>query len=211
MELDKAPFVVTLAVAIAGWSATHIVDRVTGSPTLEFNASEPVAASNSSVSDSKTQTIQLTNLTRATTFKDLTVILVARGNTRIIDEMTEILPRPPAFEGDEPWKYQGGMARYTIPRMHPGWTFAVRVGYTGNSPPVLRLESPDTVYSTSPNWETFVVRNELWILSAIALIWGLFVALYLFQNWRQFSDSRRQSAGAESASARKEGVEDETG
>jgi hypothetical protein len=149
MDLDKAPFFVTLAVAIAGWSATYVVGRITNSPTLEYQVSQPVASPMGRASDAKTQTIRLTNLTRSSTFKNLTVVLVAQGGTLILSEATEIIPLAPAFEGNEPWRHQGGMARYTIPKMHPGWTFIISVKYFGDKSPALRFESEDTIYSTS--------------------------------------------------------------
>lgn len=191
MDLDKAPFFVTLAVAIAGWSATYVVGRITGSPTLEFEQYQPVANPMQSEPKGMSQTLRLTNLTRSTTFKNLSIVLMAPPGTKILDETTDVIAVPPAFEGNEPWKYRGGMARYVIPKVHPGWTYRVRVGYVGDKAPVLRFESEDNVYTTRPNWETFVVRHEFWILAGIGGFWGMFVVGYLVANVRQFLTALR--------------------
>lgn len=193
MDLDKAPFFVTLAVAIAGWSATYVVGRITGAPTLEYEASQPVASPTSSESAAKLQTLRLTNLTRSTTFKNLTVVLLAPRGTKVLDDKTEIVALPPAFEGNEPWRYRGGMARYVVPKVHPGWTYLVRVSYVGDTPPVMRFESEDSIYTTKPNWETFVVRREVWILAAIGAFWSAFILLYLVANVKEYLANQRGS------------------
>ena len=79
MDLDKSPFFVTLAVAIAGWSATYIVGRITNSPTLEYQISSPVEAVAPKPPRAKYQSVRLTNLTRSSTFKSLTVVIELVG------------------------------------------------------------------------------------------------------------------------------------
>lgn len=184
MDSDKAPFLVTLALAIAGWSATYIVGRITNSPTLEYEISQPSASPTPTHPDAKNLTIQLTNLTRATTLKNLTVVFIAQGNTKILGELTEMQPIPPAFEGNDPWKHRGGLAQYTIPKVHPGWKFSVRVGYVGDKPPTLRLESEDPIYSTAPSWETWFVRYEVWVFVGMAL-WLFVSVVFYFWPWRR--------------------------
>lgn len=185
MDSDKTPFLVTLALAIAGWSATYIVGRITNAPTLEYEISQPSASPTPTNPDAKNLTIQLTNLTRSTTFKNLTVVFIAQGNTKILGELTEMQPIPPAFEGNDPWKHRGGLAQYTIPKVHPGWKFSVRVGFVGDNPPTLRFESEDTIYSTAPSWETLFVRYEMWGFAVIALTWLLATIVFYFGPWRR--------------------------
>lgn len=211
MDLDKAPFFVTLAVAIAGWSATHVVDRVIGAPTLEYEAAESMASPLPHEPNAKLQTLRLTNLTRSTTFKNLTVVLMAPRGTKVLNETTEIVAVAPAFEGNDPWKYRGGMATYVIPKVHPGWTYLVRVGYVGDRLPILRFESDDSIYTTRPNWETFIVKREVWILCAIGGFWSVFILWYLIGNVRQYLAVRQpQSSSSIRGSTCKE-VGDETG
>ena len=197
MDLDKAPFFVTLAVAIAGWTANHIVERTTSSPTLEYVALHSTTNSSSNAAQAKSQSYRLTNLTRSTTLKNLTVVFIAPAGTKILDDSTEVVPIPPAFEGNEPWKFRGAMARYVFPKIHPGWTFRVTVGYTGDRPPVLRFESEDSVYAVKPNWETFIVRRELWILLAIGGFWSLFIFWYVVANLRAYISKPRSNGEPE--------------
>lgn len=207
MALDKAPFFVTLAVAIAGWSATYVVGRITGAPTLEYEALQPVAHPSKAEPAAKLQTLRLTNLTRSTTFKNLTVVLLAPRGTKLIDETTEIVALAPAFEGNEPWKYRGGMARYVIPKVHPGWTYLVRVGYVGDKAPVMRFESEDSIYTTKPSWETFVVRREVWILLAIGGFWSLFILGYVVANVKEYLAASRGAKSAHQPAPKEDGNE----
>lgn len=182
MDSDKVPFFVTLALAIAGWSATYIVGRITTSPTLEYEISQAVANPSEKQPNAKSITVQLTNLTRTTTFKNLTVVFMAQGNTQILGNITEMQPIPPAFEGNDPWKYRGGLAQYTIPKVHPGWRFSILVGFIGDKPPTLRFESEDPIYMTEPSWETWFVRHEVWFFVGIAGIWLLATFLFYWQR-----------------------------
>jgi hypothetical protein len=194
MDLDKAPFFVTLALAIAGWAATHAVGRITGAPTVEYESRPSVSAPLPSEPKAMLQTVRLSNLTRSRTFKNLAIVLMTPQGTKILDETTEIVAIAPAFEGNDSWQYRGGMARYVVPKVHPGWTYLVRIGYVGERPPVLHLESEESIFVTRPTWETFLVRREVWVLLAIASFWALFVLLYLVPNvWtyvRQLRTSR---------------------
>lgn len=182
MDSDKVPFFVTVALAIAGWSATYIVGRITNSPTLEYEISQPSALESKEYPEAKSLTIQLTNLTRATTFKNLTVVLIAPGRTKILGDLTEMRPIPPAFEGNDPWKHQGGFAEFTIPKVHPGWQFLVLVRFIGDKPPILRFQSEDSIYSTEPSWETWFVRYEAWVFVGIAGLWLLATGVFYFRR-----------------------------
>jgi len=180
---DKIPLVVTLAVAIVGWSATYVVGRITSAPTLEYEVSDPSPVQIVGQPGAQRMRVRLANLTRAATFKNLTVVLLAPKETTLLGDAIEILPLPPAFEGNEPWKLRGGMARYTIPKVQPGWEFVVQVAFTGKVPPVLRFESDDSVYTTVPTWETRFVRYEVWILAALAAVWASVIAMFVLVSF----------------------------
>jgi hypothetical protein len=178
MDTDKVPFIVTLALAIAGWSATYLVGRITNSPTLEYSVSQPVDSPTSEWPGARRLDVRLTNLTRSSTFKNLTVVLMAPQGTTIHGDTVEMHPVPPAFEGNEPWKQRGGLVQYTIPKVHPGWAFDVSLHFSGDRPPVVRFESEDPVYTTAPSFETWFVRHELLVFLLLAAAWLLAMALH---------------------------------
>ena len=101
MDLDKAPYFVTLALALLGWSANHVVNRIIDAPTLEYQIQEATVESDGAGKSHRVQRITLTNLTRKQTFDDLSVILVSRRGSPLASEHLQLKPIPPAFEGDE--------------------------------------------------------------------------------------------------------------
>lgn len=178
-DVDKAPFFVTLAVAIVGWTASYVVERVTKSPTLEYERIVQEALPTKGEPEARVVRYKITNLARDTAFKDLKVILMAPDKTRLVQELTEIHPFSPATEGDEPWEFKKvSRATYTIARVQPNWSYEIQAGYVGENPPRLRFSTEETIYATRPNWETFCVRREPWIILAIAIFWGGFVVWY---------------------------------
>lgn len=182
MDLDKAPYFVTLALALFGWSANHIVNRITDAPTLEYRIDEPTQDDSTPSRAFWTQRITLTNLTRKQTFDNLSVILVARKGSTLASDHLQLRPVAPAFEGDESWESEGGRATFTVPKLHPGSSVQVVSAYTGKSPPVFRIKSQGTVFATRANWETWFVRNEIFILTPLALVWALVIAVYAYSN-----------------------------
>lgn len=188
MELDKAPYFVTLALALFGWSANHIVNRITDAPTLEYRIDEPTQEESKVGKALSTQLITLTNLTRKQTFENLSVMLVARKGSTLDSDRLQLRPLAPAFEGDDSWESEGGRATFTIPKLHPGSSVQVVSAYTGNNPPVFRIKSQGTVFATKANWETWFVRNEIFILTPLAFVWALLIAAYAYSN---LSDYRK--------------------
>ena len=203
MDLDKAPYFVTLALALLGWSANHVVNRIIDAPTLEYRIQEATVESVGEGKSHRVQRITLTNLTRKQTFDDLTVILVSRRGSPLASEHLQLKPIPPAFEGDESWEAEGGRATFTIPRLHPGNSVYVISAFQGKSPPVFRIKSKGTVFATSANWETWFVRNEVVVLTPLAILWALFIGAYALGNWLSYR-SLAQKASATQIGIQKE-------
>ena len=186
MDLDKAPYFVTLALALFGWSSNQVVNRIVDAPTLEYHIPDTLETL---VSDGKTyhvQRITLTNLTRKKTFEDLSVILVSRKGSPLEAKLLRLRPVAPAFEGDESWAEEGGRATFTIPKLQPGGSVQVFSAFIGDNPAVFRLKSKGTVFATKTNWETWFVRNEILILTPLALVWAIVILLYMHRNWLSY-------------------------
>lgn len=194
MDSDKVPFYMTLVLAMAGWSVTYIIGRIASSPTLEYKVSPPTAVQSKEHPNAKKLTVELANLTRTTTFTNLTVVFISPTGTKILGDATEVHRVPPAFEGNEPWKLRGGLAQYTIPKVHPGWRFDVQVGFTGEKPPLLGFESADPIYSAEPSWETKFVRNEGGIFAGLLGVWVLVIGWFFWGKLRA-DRTRRGSLG----------------
>jgi hypothetical protein len=182
VDLDKAPYFVTLALALFGWSANHVVNRITDAPTLEYRIEEPKEEKSTSGQPLWTQNITLTNLTRKQTFENLSVMLIARKGSTLASDQLKLRPVPPAFEGDDSWESEGGRATFTVPKLHPGSSVQVVSAYTGDKPPVFRIKSQGTVFATKANWETWFVRHEIYILTPLALVWAMVISVYAYSN-----------------------------
>ena len=162
-----------------GWAATHVVDRLTSSPILEYAIVKARSKPAFGPPQLKQLGIVLTNLTRDTTFKNLGIVLVAPEGTEIVGEWTEMHPSPPAFEGNEPWRQQRRRFQYTIPSVHPGSEFFIKVGYVGEAAPVLRFESSQPLFATRRNLETWFVRHETGFLAMLCGFWLLALLIVL--------------------------------
>jgi hypothetical protein len=199
MDLDKAPYFVTLALALFGWSANHVVNRIIDAPTLEYQIQDVTVESTAQGKSHRVQRITLTNLTRKQTFEDLSVMLVSRKGSPLESEHLQLRPIPPAFEGDDSWEAEGGRATFTIPKLHPGNSVQVVSAFQGENPPVFRIKSKGTVFATNANWETWFVRNEVLVLTPLAILWALIIGLYAYGNWSSYKSAAPSPDPAQTA------------
>jgi hypothetical protein len=170
MFSDKAPYIVTILLAALTWSLTHFADRLLATPMLRYEIQDL------SSQDRKTQFLTFKNITRDKTFRDVHLILAAPADGLFTEGA--IIPIQPAWEGDQPYQMAGRTFEFTFPEIQPGWTIEVSVGYTGSSPPTIRLSSTkQTIYAVTPSAETFLVEHELGILIGLAVTWAVVLGI----------------------------------
>jgi hypothetical protein len=179
MFSEKAPYVVTVILAVLGWSVTHVVDRVTGNPILEYRVESESAGR---------EAVTIQNVTRDHTFRNLTLVFTADIAGSITS--VSVIPFEPAFEGDEPWLIHGRTAQFTFPQLQPGWKFQIKLGYTGTQRPRLRFELREgTLRATEWSLETFFLANEVCILLLILVAWVLFLlGAFLYLRPKQVAE-----------------------
>lgn len=157
MDNGKIPFLITLILAIIGWAVTHLVDRISSAPTIEFRTSTRAYTGNNIF------IVQLTNLSSDHAFRNLLLQLQAPSGGKVTG--LHILPVQPAFEGDDPTHVaQSGDAWFKFAELQPEGTFYAEATYVGD-PPKVRISLPTkSARIVAPSLETALVRNELAVL-----------------------------------------------
>jgi hypothetical protein len=161
---ERLVLLITAAIGALGWVFTHVVDRVTESPTVEYKITE------GSLGKDKLLEVRLVNVTRSTSFSTVRLLMTVPNGGLIKD--VKVTPVEPAFEGDvEPHVY-GRSADVTLERFMPGARFDIRATYSGPRRPALRASAVDTpIRLQKRGLETLFARYEVVILSGLALIW----------------------------------------
>lgn len=164
----RLPLLVTIALTAVGWSVVHLVDRLLSAPIIEMYLSEPAAS---------TMTLRLTNLTHDTVFRDLDLLLTAPEDGHI--RHFAIVPVQPASEGQEPATTAGRSAEFKFPELQPGGTFYVEAIFDGAMKPSIRILLPSgPIRVVSPSLETFILKNETWILGGLIAGGSFLVLIY---------------------------------
>ena len=185
---ERTVLLITVLIGAIGWLFTHVVERVTDSPTVEYRLTT------SQTADGGLLKIRLVNVTRSTSFQMVRFLILAPTDGRIRE--VEVRPVEPSFEGDiEPHVF-GRSADLTIERFMPGARFYVLVAYSGNERPRLRASSADApIRFQRRSLETVFARYELVILAALAALY-LIIALTMFGRWWFVSARENDSQAA---------------
>lgn len=172
MDTGKAPFLVTIALAVIGWAAIHVEDRVVNSPTIEFYPRTEIRYHQSIL------VIRLTNLTDNVTFSGLLLELFPPKGTTI--GPLRVVPVEPAYQGSEPAiNDDGKSARVQFAEIQPGGVFYAYASYKGLRRPYIEIELPNgTARITTPSPETWIAQNEVKILMGLAAFGVLFILVY---------------------------------
>jgi hypothetical protein len=181
---ERTVLLITVLIGALGWLFTHVVERVSDSPTVEFVVTEGTRGAQ------KTFDIQLSNVTRATSFNAVRILILAPRGGQIID--VSVTPREPSFEGDTEPHVFGRSADITLERFNPGARFQILAVYTGEGRPTLRASATDVpIRFQERGLETFFAKNEVAILSVLAVLW-LVMAGSIFVHWIVASRRPRQ-------------------
>ena len=166
MSSDKAPFFVTLVLAIIGWAVAHIVDRVVTAPTIEFRTSTLHQ------DGQKILGVTLTNLTADKTFRGLRLVLVSPPGGTI--QLMEVFPVEPAFEGDEPATVESNSVRssasFRFAEIQPEGSLEARASYRGQMPRIRITLDSGTARLVRPSIETWLARHEFGVFCGLVLL-----------------------------------------
>jgi hypothetical protein len=163
MLKESSPYVVTVVIGILAWLFTHISDSLLNTPMIEYSRSI------SSRNTDKFIAIVITNVTRTITFNSLTIRVTTPEASKVT--RMQIIPIEPAYEGDVQPTIKDHLAEFAFGKIHPGFSYNIRVSYEGSSEPNIRFIADDTIYFTKGNIQTFIVRHQVGLLMFLFIIW----------------------------------------
>ena len=188
------PFLFILFIGLFSWTVTHIVNRALEKPIIEYeqstpvNASDLIACKDENAIKSKVDTLtvtrfQVTNISQNSLFHDLTFLVVAKGGDIHGVRMRAVSP---SVSGDTPEVCYRSHAEFSKVSIHPRASFMLDIGSDEKTRLSIHLkESSMPINLVSNNLETFMIKNEYYILliflliAVIGIIWYLKVIIKL--------------------------------
>ena len=172
---ERTVLLITVLVGAVGWLFTHLVERVSNSPTIEYTI-ETIGPPSQQVLK-----LGLINVTRSTSFEDVRILLTAPKGGSISDVF--VAPREPSFEGDVGPEVYGRSADIVIERFMPGAQLEISAPYTGRGRPAVRASAKDVpIHFRERGLETFFARREVEIFGGLAIFW-LLLSIGIFASW----------------------------
>lgn len=204
---DKASFLLTVLLGAVAWSITHIVDRITSAPTVEYS----VVIQKGFRADAPNRTIvTLQNLSSKTSFENVTVILRKKSPSDVltfIEDKSEAAPQAPMWASDVAIAEQPAAVAFNIPILAPHNKIVLSVEFNGSDTPAFtartRPNSNDSILFREPSLATFLVKHETPI---IALLLCLFVLAIIVLLWFEARETQARTANSEHVSTHKDNV-----
>ncbi len=195
---EKAPFLVTLIFGILAWGVTHIVDRVTAAPTIEYR--EALSPLRGPAAEVRKIEVRLHNLSSNDTYYNTTFILSRRTGsaTRFLTNLEDKQHTPDVVAEEPAWFGETSTTKrsidpsddhidFIVPQIPPDGRIRIIAFFTGDGVPLFRAklnaDDKSTMRLVPPSIETFLVRNEtLLILAAMLSAVAGYSVLWLSRN-----------------------------
>lgn len=208
LRVKEAPFVLLGLVAILSWSVKHVVDRATSSPIIEHSTS---TVHNSDLSLLKCGTsnevkkrkwnyvklVSIANLSTSTIFKDVTFALRfpdSAGNPEFLGVRVQVMP--PAISGKDPGICDSSYAQYSDITLYPESEVRLVAATSVDVDPVLHIVKPDIIaVFKEKGLQTFLIRNEIQILTFIISLLILLLIAYICSFSMQVDDNDKKEKG----------------
>jgi hypothetical protein len=175
---ENAPYLFTLIIATLGWLLTRAVDEVTKSPLVAYTVHESV-----NVQGGREFTVRVHNISRATAFRNLYVVLTNLDGVRSKFTDANAEYEAPAHVSEERKTTAGWgntWAGILLKDLQPESAVRLATRIEGPDTPLVRCESAtDTVRLVEENWHTWLVEEETGILLWLALILVLLLIFYV--------------------------------
>ena len=156
----------TILLGACGWGVVHVVDRVGGTPAVEYCVEwgEP--------HDGKRSVeLAVRNLSFGTLLSGLELNLGSRDEAAGKFSGATIQGDPPAFQDEEPPRAEGSEVSFHIRHFHPGARFRATAEYDGRDEPEFRLHSSDSgVLLLECSTFTWLIRHELVFIVLFSIV-----------------------------------------
>lgn len=162
LNKKETPYLITILVALAGWSITHVADRVLKSPVVEYTISTNTTVDPRII---KVSALNLSNKAFANLRFELQGANVKACNPPMAFE-------PPAWASSSgPEEGTDGVG-FVISQLQPNWQITICGLYRGDKAPIFVLKDaggPDQpIELRQPALATWVLKNEACLMIVLA-------------------------------------------
>ncbi|HWH40548.1 MAG TPA: hypothetical protein VNU21_11965 [Usitatibacter sp.] len=171
-----------LLLALLVWTLTRIANGIAGAATIEYD----IEYTPTVLRDGREGVIvsaTLVNLSREASIRNLAVVISDPSVEFIPNERQCAYPAPTWVEGATCDAYPNGLS-FVAPWLVPGNEVRMAIKYVGNyqatKRPAVRIRPSDTdtkIRLVKPGFETWITRNETYILLVLAALTLLFLGL----------------------------------
>jgi hypothetical protein len=205
-SITEAPWAVTLAIGGAGWTIVRIVDTVVASPSIEYTVSTTQIDANT-----LQRVLHIENISRTKMFDTLEFFLgIQKGKFSSADFLP---PSEPARLKGGPYadaprlERDNQLAVFPVSQLQPGWALDLSVKQDGTTATPITVsvfsgpyernepESPnaeakakaatEAVRLVPGSVETFIVSNEVTLLSILLLAWLFLIVTFVIAKLHQ--------------------------
>jgi hypothetical protein len=170
---ERSALILPIALGALGWLLTHYVERVTASPTVEYYVDRTNCDARAESEQTCDYRHAITNLSRTTSFP---VIRFDFEGSAIRDFRVERVAT--AHEGDRQPARDATTVTFFLESLMPGAAIVLIVRATGQAP-TMAARSQAPLRMLPANFETFLVRREMTIMSILVIL-GILVVGWIF-------------------------------
>ena len=175
LERERVPFLLTLLLAVLGWSVTYMVDQLGSSPVIRYTKKTDPSQN--------TITYNIKNISRSTLFKKVRFYVVLKGEGKSLgDPLIRIYP--PLYLGEErvqpEWK-PGNYAEFQIAAFQPGCEMDMIVKTEKPADSTIHVTCDEAVLLIENSLRTLLLEHEMKILGGLIALWVLGIAAYLIR------------------------------
>ncbi len=188
METRAAVFI-PLIFAGLSWVITHMVDRVLDQPVLIYEENQSVPHKNMMLScqvvmdknaSAQRFTYHIENLTSNTLFKDVSLIINAQQGVIYGSHISAIAP---AMVSEKENTCNKNSAVFHNITAQPGDRFIIEILGSKETELEVRLgENSDPIRLSSQSLNTFLVKNEGWVLLSVGLFLIIILSVLIMRN-----------------------------
>ena len=174
--------------ASAGWLVARFVQNVVSVPTIEYAITHDATLDSTTrrrCSAHSSSVITLHNLSRTEKFSDLTFILRLPVDKAGKFTYKDMRPIPPSYVPlTQPPESTEHAITYPPAALHPGTALKLVACYSGEQKPTFHIAPDgDAVRPVAKGLLTALIRNELFVFSALFVIWTVFVCIVTYRGF----------------------------
>ena len=172
LNKKEIPYLITILVAIVGWSITHVADRVLNAPVVEYSTKIDIAT------DPRTVRVTILNLSNKA-FLNLRFELQGKTVKACNIPMSF---EPPAWASDLPPDEGTDGVSFVVSQLQPNWKVTMCGVYTDGKEPLFVLKDGgqgQPIELRQPDFATWILKHEAELMSVLAAIGFLGIVAWI--------------------------------